>query len=332
MAKVLRKYYIMMAIMLIPNIFSIVATTYRTNYSITAPGGTSYVDARFDIEDGYESDNNLLSLFVYSFDNSTLFQNMYAKLNSTYDVDKISNSYSHMTDALWRKSGIILKNQSEESSLINAYSLASVNNSNITINYDYLGVIVYITSATNTIFQIGDIITHVSNTKIESRNHYIELLYKEETNKTFTINRDDEILTVDAIEDMTKNHNIYDKFIINDATPNYKLNSTSSTGPSAGMMQTLSIYNQLVEEDITIKDGNKLLIAGTGTIESNGTIGNIGGVKQKVYSAFKSGANILIVPKGNYEEALETYNTIYKKELMTLLTFDTVSEVIEWLK
>lgn len=71
-------------------------------------------------------------------------------------------------------------------------------------------------------------------------------------------------------------------------------------GPSAGMMFTLEIINQLTEDDIT--DG--IRIAGTGTIRRDGTVGPIGGVKQKVYGAIDAGATVVFIPADNYDDAL----------------------------
>ena len=70
-------------------------------------------------------------------------------------------------------------------------------------------------------------------------------------------------------------------------------------GPSAGMMMALNVYNLLTEDDIT--NGKK--IAGTGTIEINGSIGPVGGVKQKVIAAKRANAGLILVPTANYEEA-----------------------------
>ncbi|HFI0246352.1 TPA: SepM family pheromone-processing serine protease [Streptococcus suis] len=87
-------------------------------------------------------------------------------------------------------------------------------------------------------------------------------------------------------------------------------------GPSAGLMFTLAIYTQLA--DPTLRDGR--VIAGTGTIEQDGSVGDIGGADKKVLSAAKAGASIFFVPnnpvdeeilkedptaKTNYEEAKE---------------------------
>lgn len=79
------------------------------------------------------------------------------------------------------------------------------------------------------------------------------------------------------------------------------IDSNNIGGPSAGLMFTLEIMNQLTEEDIT--KGNS--IAGTGTISRDGTVGSIGGIKQKVFGAIDAGANFVLVPTSNYPDALE---------------------------
>ena len=48
-------------------------------------------------------------------------------------------------------------------------------------------------------------------------------------------------------------------------------------GPSAGLMMALNVYNNLIPEDIT----NSMIVAGTGTIEIDGSVGPVGGIKQK---------------------------------------------------
>ena len=81
---------------------------------------------------------------------------------------------------------------------------------------------------------------------------------------------------------------------------------SSESGPSGGLITTLEIYNQLTKKDIT--KGYK--IAGTGTIEADGTIGEIGGVEYKLLGASKANTDIFLVPKGdNYKDAVK-----YKKK------------------
>ena len=51
-------------------------------------------------------------------------------------------------------------------------------------------------------------------------------------------------------------------------------------GPSAGLMMALNVYNNLIPEDIT----NSMIVAGTGTIEIDGSVGPVGGIKHSCAS------------------------------------------------
>jgi PDZ domain-containing protein len=84
-------------------------------------------------------------------------------------------------------------------------------------------------------------------------------------------------------------------------------------GPSAGLMFTLGVYNALTPGDIT---GGRV-IAGTGTINLDGTVGPIGGVQQKVVAAELAGAHYFLVPTGNYADAKAAAHGIQVVEIKT---------------
>jgi PDZ domain-containing protein len=69
-------------------------------------------------------------------------------------------------------------------------------------------------------------------------------------------------------------------------------------GPSAGMMFALGIIDKLTPGALT---GGKH-IAGTGTIDANGTVGPIGGIVQKMAGARAAGATVFLAPKANCDE------------------------------
>ena len=66
-------------------------------------------------------------------------------------------------------------------------------------------------------------------------------------------------------------------------------------GPSAGLMFSLGIYDKLTPQPLT--GGHN--IAGTGTIDSEGTVGPIGGIRQKVVGARDQGATVFLAPAAN---------------------------------
>jgi PDZ domain-containing protein len=79
------------------------------------------------------------------------------------------------------------------------------------------------------------------------------------------------------------------------------IDSQNIGGPSAGLMFTLEVYDQLSEGDLTA--GHR--IAGTGSIDIDGTVGGIGGIRQKVFGAIAVGADYILVPASNYDVAVE---------------------------
>ncbi len=93
-------------------------------------------------------------------------------------------------------------------------------------------------------------------------------------------------------------------------------------GPSAGLMMALNVYNNLIPEDIT----NSMIVAGTGTIEIDGSVGPVGGIKQKVIAAKRAGAELILVPVANFEEArpFETDKTA----IVAVDSFDEALSVI----
>ena len=87
----------------------------------------------------------------------------------------------------------------------------------------------------------------------------------------------------------------------------------------------LSIYSAISGEDI-LKGRN---IAGTGTIDINGNVGEIDGIKYKIMGAVKNDMDVVLVPSANYEEAkkvVEEKN--YDIELVSISTF---TDAIEYL-
>jgi PDZ domain-containing protein len=71
-------------------------------------------------------------------------------------------------------------------------------------------------------------------------------------------------------------------------------------GPSAGLMFSLAIYDTLTPGSLT----GGMIVAGTGTIDSDGTVGEIGGIQQKIVTAQHAHAGMFLVPPVNCKEAL----------------------------
>jgi PDZ domain-containing protein len=77
-----------------------------------------------------------------------------------------------------------------------------------------------------------------------------------------------------------------------------QISSGDIGGPSAGLMYALGLYDLLTPGDLT---GGRT-IAGTGTLDLAGTVGPIGGIRDKVVAAERVGATLFLAPKDNMAE------------------------------
>ncbi len=74
--------------------------------------------------------------------------------------------------------------------------------------------------------------------------------------------------------------------------PKVKFNVGQISGPSGGLMFTLQLYSQLSGDNI--KKGRN--ISGTGTIDDQGKVGEIGGIDKKIIAAKEAGSTVFFVP------------------------------------
>ncbi|MBO9523527.1 MAG: PDZ domain-containing protein [Nocardioidaceae bacterium] len=103
--------------------------------------------------------------------------------------------------------------------------------------------------------------------------------------------------------------------------------SDSIGGPSAGMMFALSIYDLLTPGSLT---GGKM-IAGTGTIDPDGTVGSIGGIGQKIVGAQRDGARLFLVPAENCAEAARSHYDTGKIRLVKVSKLaDAIEDIDAW--
>lgn len=96
-------------------------------------------------------------------------------------------------------------------------------------------------------------------------------------------------------------------------------------GPSAGLMFALGIYDTLTPGSLT----SGRVVAGTGTIAPNGTVGAIGGIPQKIVAAREAHARLFLVPADNCAEALGAPAGAMRLVKVTSMT-DALSSVKTW--
>ena len=91
------------------------------------------------------------------------------------------------------------------------------------------------------------------------------------------------------------------------------------SGPSAGLMWALGLYDLLTPRDLTAGR----VVAGTGSISPDGEVAPIAGVGEKVLAATRAGADVFLIPEANLDEARAEAGEL---ELIPVRTFDDAIE------
>ena len=301
---------------------------FKLGFSIYSPGGLINLDNRIVSEDKINKSSGSINMTYVSLVKGTIPTYFLAKIIPTWDM--VSNE------------DITYDGDLEETIKIDQYYLQESISNAYMVAYDSAGVnykieksnnyVTYIYEGAKTDLKLFDNIIKYDNidfTTFSTMQEYI-------TNKKvgdkvdFLVKREGkeikcyaELIDLDGAAKVGVSAAIINEYE-SDINIDIKSKRTES-GSSGGFMMALAMYNALTKEDITHgKD-----IAGTGTIDADGNVGVIGGVIYKLAGAVKNGADIMLVPEANYEEA---YN--YKKEhnfdieLVSIAKFD---EAIEYL-
>ncbi len=295
-------------------------------FYISAPGGVINVTDRVEME-GYENENGSLNMLYVSEYEATPISLLWAKL-SGYEISRMKEKQisNESTNDIETRNKIMRDNSLDIATLV-AYTKAGKK-----IDIIRKQNVVIATTSDNG-FEVGDIILEVDNQKCEEVSDVKSLIKLKEVGETIDFkilrnNKEKEIESKILLEGNTKVVGVvivteYDYDLEPEINIKFK---NSESGSSGGLMLTLTIYNAISGEDI-IKGRN---ISGTGTISSDGSVGEIDGVKYKIMGAAKNNMDIVFVPSINYEEAIATkekYN--YEIEIVKV---DTFEETIEYLK
>ncbi|MGX1793816.1 YlbL family protein [Microbacterium sp. NPDC055312] len=124
---------------------------------------------------------------------------------------------------------------------------------------------------------------------------------------TLTIQRDGKEKTVAVTPEKSTDAGGKDVWLIGislttdyDFPVDVRLQLDNVGGPSAGMMFALGIIDTLTPGELNGGED----VAGTGTIDAAGTVGPIGGIRQKLYGARDAGATVFLAPEGNCDEVV----------------------------
>ena len=277
---------------------------YELPYVIYTPGGVVNLENRISVTDGYESSGSLNMSYV-SLVKGTLPMILLSYVIPNWDLipqEEITREDETVDELLE------LEKLYMESSINNAIILAyNKANKNIKIKNE-VNNIIYIADEADTDLKMYDKLISVDDIKINSVNElkeYVNTKNKDDIVKFKVIRNSKEKECSATIYETSDGLKVGISFLTTyeiETEPEIEvLTKSSESGSSGGLMLSLAIYNALVEEDIT----KGRIIVGTGTIDIDGNVGAIDGVKYKILGAVKNDANLFLCPMDNYEEAMK---------------------------
>ena len=330
----LRKYWYLIIIALIVSAPLTYLGAYRTDQALILKGGTTDFLDVVSIDTDYEISGKFSTLYVVTMEKSTKLQNLITNNDPTIERYTMNTGSIAISDSDSWKASKIQYESSIYNALIVAYTEANKVDSNIKLDYKFLGFDVTYYGE-NSRFKIGDRIIKISPKIYDYKEIDLndELLFRNAINHKYvgdkyTVERNKEIIEIE----LTKNDSFssYSIYNINSESskPSFKINDSNVGGPSGGLLQTLSIYDRLTGKDLT----KGLSIAGTGTIAYDGTVGAIGGIKEKIPTAIDNHVDVFFCPKVNYDDALLAYNSLPNSKKMKLVMIETFYDALNYLK
>lgn len=297
--------------------------------NIYSPGSLVDLTDRIEVDSSYESKGSFNLTYVTAR-KGTLPNIILSKFFKNWDI--VGNEENRIEDEseseIVERNKIYLKETSYDA------IIAAFTEANISYKVESIDVTVtHVYEYAKTDIKTGDIIRNINGTTIKDFNSLKEEIAKYKKGDSLKINVERNNKIIECKTELVEEDN---RVIIGATLSELKNIKTdpkveyifkdNESGASRGLLCALDIYNKITKFDLTKGD----IISGTGSIDQNGVVGSIDGVKYKLAGAVKKNAKVFIVPTGNYKEAL------YEKEKnnydIEIIEADTLHNVIEKLK
>ena len=302
---------------------------FPVNYYIITGGGIKNIGKRVEVDKAYKEKGTFNISYVTEL-NGTVVSYLLSYVIPSWTREK-EDTYKYNDEESLEdldKRNKIYLDQSSNNAIYNAYKLANKDVQLITSKYY---ILTKFKNYDNDL-AIGDQLIEINNKKINEFNDIKEEINNFNVGDTISIkvlrNKKEKVINTKIYEDKDEPNNKVIGIVattVNEYKTDPKVNvkfAVNEAGPSGGLITALSIYNKLVKEDIT----KGYTIAGTGTMEEDGSVGEIGGIEFKVMGANKK-ADYFLVPSGkNYKDAKKVVKEKHLK--IKLIEVKTLEDAI----
>jgi Lon-like protease len=326
MKKLLSQYKKIIITLFFPYIYLMFVLVAPTNYSLLAPGELNTISQNIEIENVIINDD-FHTVSVYSISPISAFQKFVMIFNPEIQIYERTIREKNTTDRDDYLQGQLAKLVSLKTSIIQAYTLASLKDNDIVIDYAFKGLYIYNRPYKTSALKVGDIIVKIDGKSYQdySELEFLNLIDPNHVDLTILRKISGEMTELE-INYQRKEGDLSIRYLghyeITNTIPkvNFETANFPSGGQSGGLIQTLSIYTSLLNINT-----NDLKIAGTGTISMDGSVGIIGGARQKVYAAKYQKVDVFFIPEANFNQVKDI------KIGYDLVVVATISEAVNWL-
>ncbi len=316
-------------------------STYRLDAYISRPGDAYELSPLVEVEGRDADDEGTLSLMTVTMFNATPALYVMAKFQEGYKILEPGQVRSpHESDEEYNVRQLKLMSDSQVNALKVAFEQADLPHEVTTKGVFVMNVLEDGAAAGK--LSPGDHLLEIDGQAFGSMEEFLEYLATKAAGDEvdLLIERNDrrlnQTVVLAPLPTEPERAGIGISFVEDKAietTPSVTIDSDTIGGPSAGLMFTLEILNQLLDEDIT----HGYDIAGTGTMESDGKVGRIGGIDQKIIAADRAGIEVFFAPDdshgsnqpSNYDVALETAQEIESD--MDIVPVATIESALDYL-
>lgn len=291
-------------------------------YYIDAPGGTLNLSEKID--NNYNKKNGSLNMLYVTEYKGNIVTVLLSKIIPTWDLHKINNGVTTDENSkdIYLRNKIMLDNSIANATYV-AYTKAGK-------KIDVKGRENYvIAKIKDNDLLIGDNIISVDDIEVEDINtikkHINDLSVGDIVNIKVIRNNKEKIIKIPLDKDKILGIMMVTNYIF-DVDDDINLVFKSGVGGSSGgLILALGMYSELTGIDIL--KGRK--VAGTGTIDSMGNVGEIDGIKYKIAGAVRNHMDLVLVSPYNYDEAIKVVKeNNYNIKIVKISTFD---EAVDYL-
>ncbi|MHA8109985.1 SepM family pheromone-processing serine protease [Lactobacillaceae bacterium Melli_B4] len=265
---------------------------------IEGPGGADDLKSIVNVKDHPDRKKGQYMLTSVGIAQATPISYLYAKLNPYYSIESVDAVTGGQDDATYDKVQQFYMQSAINEAIYTAYHHA---HQSVTKHYKGIYILdVLKTSKFKDQLQVGDTIAKVNGHHFNSALEYQNYIRHQKVGADLKIGYYHNDKYREVTKALTKlpgtNHpgigiTLTDNLSVKTKIP-VKVDPGKIGGPSGGLMFSLQIYSQLTGENI--RQNRK--IAGTGTINADGSVGEIGGIDKKIIAAKREGATVFLAP------------------------------------